>query len=282
MPPIVRSDGSMPTRSEKGRATAIFNRLRRRYPDIHTALSYENPWQLLVVTVLSAQTTDENVNRTAPALFARYPTPQALAEADPEEVESLVYSTGFYRQKTESIIALSVDLVERHRGEVPASLDELVPLRGVGRKTASVVLAEAFGQPAIAVDTHVRRVSNRLGLTNGQNPLKIEQDLKAVFPRSNWSKLSMSIIQFGRDVCTARSPRCPECELARLCPWPYKTAPGPDNSGPDNAGPDTPGPDNAGPDNAGPDTPGPDTPGPDTPGQNNAGMTPPTEAAPAG
>ena len=118
-------------------------------------------------------------------------------------MERIVYSTGFYRQKSESIIALSADLVEHHDGEVPASLDELVPLRGVGRKTASVVLAEAFNQPAIAVDTHVRRVSNRLGLTISKVPLKIEQDLKAVFPVSSWSKLSMSIIQFGRDVCTA-------------------------------------------------------------------------------
>ena len=148
---------------------------------------------------------------------------------------------------------------------MPASLDELVPLRGVGRKTASVVLAEAFGQPAIAVDTHVRRVSNRLGLTNGQNPLKIEQDLKAVFPRSNWSKLSMSIIQFGRDVCTARSPRCPECELARLCPWPYKT-------GPDTPGPDTPGPDDAGLDDAGLDDAGLDDAGLDDADLDNAGL----------
>jgi endonuclease-3 len=230
--PIARSDGSIPTRAEKGRARSIFNRLRRRYPDIRTALAYETPWQLLVVTVLSAQTTDENVNRIAPALFDRYPTPHDLAVADPEEVERLVYSSGFYRQKTESIIALSADLVEVYGGEVPASLDELVPLRGVGRKTASVVLAEAFGQPAIAVDTHVRRVSSRLGLTSNKDPLKIEQDLKAVFPRSVWSRLSMSIIQFGRDVCTARSPRCPECELARLCPWPYKT--GQNNQGQNN------------------------------------------------
>ncbi len=182
MAPIVRSDGSIPTGAEKGRARSILNRLRRRYPEIRTALAYENPWQLLVVTVLSAQTTDENVNRVAPALFERYPTPHDLADADPEEVERIVYSTGFYRQKSESIIALSADLVEHHDGKVPASLDELVPLRGVGRKTASVVLAEAFNQPAIAVDTHVRRVSNRLGLTSSKVPLKIEQDLKAVFP----------------------------------------------------------------------------------------------------
>ena len=259
-------------------ATAIFNRLRRRYPRHPHRAQLREP-MAAAGGHRSLRPDDRRKREQDRPCFVRpVPDPHALAEADPEEVERLVYSTGFYRQKTESIIALSVDLVERHRGEVPASLDELVPLRGVGRKTASVVLAEAFGQPAIAVDTHVRRVSNRLGLTNGQNPLKIEQDLKAVFPRSTWSKLSMSVIQFG--ACTARSPRCPECELARLCPWPYKTGPdtaGPDTAGPHTAGPDTAGPDTAGPDTAGPDTPGPDTagpdtPGPDTPGQ-NAGMT---------
>ncbi len=217
-----RADGSRPTPAERGRARAILNRLKRRYPKIHTALRYRDPWQLLVATVLSAQTTDENVNRVTPALFRRYPTPADLAAADPAEVEELIYSTGYYRQKARSIIALSQDLVARCGGEVPDDIDELVKLHGVGRKTASVVLAEAFGQPTIAVDTHVKRVTNRLGLTTSTDPVKIEQDLKALFPRSEWGGLSMRLIQFGRDVCTARSPRCGDCELVDLCPWPDK------------------------------------------------------------
>lgn len=209
------------------RARLILRRLRRRYPEIHTALVYRNPWQLLVATVLSAQTTDENVNRVTPELFRRWPTPADLAEADPEEVEQVVRSTGYYRQKTKAIIALSRDLVERFTGDVPADLEALVTLHGVGRKTASVVLAEAWGIPAIAVDTHVKRVANRLGLTRSQDPVRIEEDLKELFPRSAWAGVSMRLIQFGRDVCNARKPRCWECPLADVCPYPDKTpAPG--------------------------------------------------------
>lgn len=189
-----------------------------------TALDYDSPWQLLVVTVMSAQTTDENVNRVAPALFERYPTPADLADARPEDVEQIIYSTGFYRQKTNSIISLSQDLVELHDGEVPTDIDELVKLRGVGRKTASVVLAEVWDIPAIAVDTHVRRVTRRLGLTSEADPKKIERDIMALFPESAWSGLSMRFIQFGRDVCTARRPRCGDCELFDLCEWPDRFA----------------------------------------------------------
>jgi endonuclease-3 len=199
--------------------------LRDRYPRISTALEYRDPFQLLVSTVISAQTTDENVNRATPELFRRYPTPDALAAADPAEVESIIFSTGFYRQKTKSIIGLSRDLVDRFAGVVPADIEELVELRGVGRKTASVVLAEAFYQPAIAVDTHVRRLSNRLGLTGSGDPAKIEIDLKALFPPSKWGGISMRLIQFGRDVCLARSPRCYTCDLIDLCPYPDKTTP---------------------------------------------------------
>lgn len=189
-----------------------------------TALDYESPFQLLVVTVLSAQTTDENVNKVAPRLFERYPTPGDLAEARPEDVEEIIYSTGFYRQKTKSIIALSQDLEEMHDGEVPRDIDELVKLGGVGRKTASVVLAEVWDIPAIAVDTHVRRVTGRLGLTEETDPTKIEQDLKALYPERVWSGLSMRFIQFGRDVCEARNPRCGACELFELCEWPDRFA----------------------------------------------------------
>lgn len=210
----------MPTAAERGKATAVLNRLKARYPSIGTALDHRSPWELLVVTVLSAQTTDENVNKVAPALFDRYPDPESLAEARPDDVEALVYSTGFYRQKTRAIIELSQDLVERHGGEVPADIDELVKLRGVGRKTASVVLAEVWGVPAIAVDTHVRRVTRRLGLTKASDPVKIEQDLKALYPVDEWSGLSMRFIQFGRDVCDARIPACGSCEMFNLCQWP--------------------------------------------------------------
>ena len=200
----------------------MLNRLRTLYPTIRTALDYRSPWELLVVTVLSAQTTDENVNRVAPALFERYPTPAALAEADPEDVERIVFSTGFYRQKTRSIIGLAVAVEERFDGEVPDDLDRLVELPGVGRKTASVLLAEAWERPAIAVDTHVKRVTNRLGLTSEADPAKIEQDLKALYPVETWSGLSMRFIQFGRDVCTARRPACPSCVMLSICPWPDK------------------------------------------------------------
>jgi endonuclease-3 len=196
------------------------SRLRKRYPEIGTALDYDSPWQLLVVTILSAQTTDENVNKVAPVLFGRYPGPADLAEANPEEVEKIVYSTGFYRQKTESIIRMSQDIVELHGGQVPRDIDRLVTLRGVGRKTASVVLAEVWDEPAIAVDTHVRRVSRRLGLTSAEEPVRIEADLRALYPKQDWSSLSMRFIQFGRDICQARRPRCGACELFDLCEWP--------------------------------------------------------------
>jgi endonuclease-3 len=182
-----------------------------------TALVYASPWQLLVSTVLSAQTTDENVNKVVPALFKQYPTSHDLAMANPEEVEALVFSTGFYRQKTKSIIALSADLVEFHGGQVPTDFDELVKLRGVGRKTAAVVLAEVWDIPAIAVDTHVNRVSRRLGLTDSSNPEVIEQELKGLYLKKDWSGVSMRFIQFGRDICDARKPRCWVCPLRDRC-----------------------------------------------------------------
>lgn len=188
-----------------------------------TALDYGNAWQLLVSTVMSAQTTDDNVNRVAPKLFARYPTAEDLAGADPEEVEALIFSTGFFRQKTKSVIALSADVVEHHDGEVPGDLDALVKLRGVGRKTASVVLAEVWDVPAIAVDTHVKRVTNRLGITDSENPEKIEHELKNLYLKKDWSGVSMRFIQFGRDVCDAKRPRCWECPMRDRCPFEPKT-----------------------------------------------------------
>lgn len=204
-------------------ARIILSRLKKRYPDIGTALDYADPWQLIVATVLSAQTTDENVNRVTPVLFARWPTPQDMAAADPEEVEQVVYSTGFYRQKTKSIIGLAEALVEEHDGVVPRDLEAMTRLPGVGRKTASVVLAEAWGDPAIAVDTHVKRVTRRLGLVTSTDPTKIEAELKALYAKREWAGISMRVIQFGRDTCDARRPRCWECPLADRCPYPDKT-----------------------------------------------------------
>lgn len=217
--PGVRADGTQPTAAERGKARAIFNRLVRRYPQIRTALDYRSAWQLLVVTALSAQTTDENVNNVAPILFEKYPDVESLADANPEAVEKIVFSTGFFRQKTKSIIKLSQGIIDMFEGEVPADIDELVKLPGVGRKTASVVLAEVWDVPAIAVDTHVNRVARRLGLTGNSEPAKIEKDLKALYPVDSWSGLSMRFIQFGRDTCDARRPDCGNCELFEFCTW---------------------------------------------------------------
>ncbi len=214
-----------PSSLVRRRARTVLGRLKRRYSEIDTALDYVEPWQLLVATVLSAQTTDENVNRVTPILFERWPTPVDLAAADPEAVEQVVYSTGYYRAKTEAIIKLSRDLNERFAGVVPRDLDALVTLHGVGRKTASVVLAEAFGSPAIAVDTHVKRVCRRLGLSVEKDPAKIEFDLRSLYPEREWAGVSMRFIQFGREVCQARRPRCWECDLAELCPYLEKGGP---------------------------------------------------------
>ena len=218
-----RADGTTPSAKERGHARTIVNRLTKRYPTIRTALHYDNAYQLLVSTVISAQTTDENVNKAAPGLFRRWPEAEDLAEASHEDVEQVIFSTGFYRQKTRSIIALAQDLVDKFGGVVPDTLEELITLKGVGRKTASVVLAEAWNKPAIAVDTHVKRVSNRTGMTTETDPAKIEQDLKALVPIDEWSGLSMRIIQYGRDVCDARKPRCWECDLRKQCPYEPKT-----------------------------------------------------------
>ncbi len=222
-----RSSGANPSLTPdpaaRRNARVILNRLKKLYPAIGTALEYHEPWQLLVATVLSAQTTDENVNRVTPILFGRWPTADDLAEANPGEVEKVIFSTGFYRQKTKSIIALAADIVERFNGVVPADLDSLVTLRGVGRKTASVLLVEAWGLPAIAVDTHVKRVMKRVGITDQTDPAKIERELMALYPQDQWSGISMRVIRFGRDVCDARKPRCWECPLRDRCRYPDKT-----------------------------------------------------------
>lgn len=222
--PRTRADGSTPSAKERGKARSVLNRLHIRYLEMRTALNYLDAWQLLVVTVLSAQTTDENVNKVAPVLFDRYPGPAELADANPEDVEQIVFSTGFFRQKTKTIIRLAQEVEELYRGEVPADLDELVKLNGVGRKTASVVLAEVWDIPAIAVDTHVKRVAGRLGLTKETDPVRVETDLRALYPKQAWSGISMRFIQFGRDICEARRPRCGSCEMFRICEWPDRFA----------------------------------------------------------
>jgi endonuclease-3 len=182
------------------------------------ALLHENPLQLLVATILSAQCTDARVNLVTPDLFARYRTAADFADADPEELEERIRSTGFFRSKARSIREASRDIVEKHGGEVPSTLEELVELRGVGRKTANVVLGNAFGTPGITVDTHVRRIARRLGLTDQQDPVKIEQDLMRILPRREWTAFSHMTILLGRGACPARKPRCGECALADICP----------------------------------------------------------------
>ena len=221
MPVVPPVDLPLPQRRRAARV--ILRRLHKLYPEMKTALDYTDPWQLLVSTVLSAQTTDDNVNRVTPVLFERWPTPEDLAAARPEDVEEVIFSTGFYRQKTKAVLSLAADLVERFDGEVPRDLDSLVTLKGVGRKTASVVLAEVWDEPAIAVDTHVKRVSGRLGLTTNDDPVKIENDLKDLYLEKTWSGISMRFIQFGRDVCDARKPLCWECPLRDRCPYEEKT-----------------------------------------------------------
>jgi endonuclease III len=202
----------------RNRARRIGRALARLYPDARCSLDYTSPVQLLVATILSAQCTDERVNRVTPALFARYPDAHAFAAADRKELEKLIKSTGFFRNKARNIILCCRQLVERFGGAVPASMDDLVPLTGVGRKTANVVLGHAFAVPGIAVDTHVARLSGRLGLSTHANPVKIERDLMAIISRKDWSIFGLRLIFHGRQVCHARKPLCEECGLARLCP----------------------------------------------------------------
>jgi len=200
------------------RTRRIVGILARLYPDAHCALHYENPLQLLIATILSAQCTDTRVNQVTPALFKRYPNAQAFASAVPGELETAIQSTGFFRNKARSILACCKSLVEKHGGEVPGTMEELVPLAGIGRKTANVILGNAFGVPGITVDTHVGRVSRRLGLTMETHPEKIERKLMQLIPQKEWTMFSHRMIFHGRQVCHARRPACGVCALATLCP----------------------------------------------------------------
>jgi len=208
-------------------AREIYRRLAEHYPDAHCALDFKTPFQLLVATILSAQCTDKRVNMVTPALFKKYRTPKAMAEANPEELEEMIKSTGFFRNKAKSLLGMSAAVAERHGGEVPDEMDALVELPGVGRKTANVVLGNAYDKnEGVVVDTHVGRVSGRLGLTKNTDPVKVEQDLMKLFPREDWTMLSHLMIEHGRRICEARRPKCEECFLNDICPSSRVQGPG--------------------------------------------------------
>lgn len=211
-----------PARNDSGRSKrvkAILRTLKKRYPDAECALHHDGPFQLLVATILSAQCTDERVNATTPALFRQYPTAEKLAQAKVSDVEKIVKPLGFFRSKAKNICGMARALVDNHNGEIPRSLDELVALPGVGRKTANVVLGTAFGIPSgVVVDTHVKRISRLLGLTDSRNPDIIERELTEILPKSEWIMYSHRLIHHGRQVCIARRPRCTECPLLPYCP----------------------------------------------------------------
>ncbi len=215
-----RSVAARPSlRNAKERTRPIIRKLRRRYPEARCALDHENPLQLLVATILSAQCTDVRVNMVTRELFTKYRTAADYANADPAAFEEDIKSTGFYRNKTKSILGMAQALLERHGADVPRTMDELTALPGVGRKTANVVLGTAFGRnDGVVVDTHVRRIANRLKLTTKHDPEKIEQDLMRLVPRKDWTDFSHLLIHHGRQICVARSPKCEICPVHTLCP----------------------------------------------------------------
>ncbi len=204
--------------SPKKKAEYVLQALQQRYPNVKGMLLWESPWQLLAATILAAQCTDQQVNKVTPRLFARWPDPEAMAQADPAQVEQLIRPTGFYRNKAKSLIQSAARIQEAYQGQVPRSMSELLTLPGVARKTANIVLSNAFGlQEGIAVDTHVGRIAYRLGLTQSRDPRRIEQDLMPLLPEERWGDINHLLVWFGREVCLARSPKCSECELALIC-----------------------------------------------------------------
>jgi len=209
--------------ARKARARKLIRILEREYPDARIALESSNPLELLVATILAAQCTDERVNRVTKSLFKKYRNAADYAGADPLTLEAEIHSTGFYKAKARAIVGMARELVSTHRGRVPRTLEELVALPGVGRKTANVVLGNAFGQQAIAVDTHVFRVSQRLGLARSNDPEVVHDQLCRVVPEARWTGFSHLLTTHGRRVCMARAPACPACPVRALCPWPGKT-----------------------------------------------------------
>jgi endonuclease-3 len=202
-----------------GKIGPILKLLEEHYPDVHVTLDFRNPLELLVATVLSAQCTDAKVNQVTPALFRRYPGAAAYAAAPLADLEAAIHPTGFFHQKAKSLKGLCQALVQDYGGQVPRTLEELVKLPGIGRKTANVILGNAFGTPGLVVDTHCGRVSQRLGLTSQKDPVKIEFDLMKLVPREKWTKFSLQLIWHGRAICTAKNPKCPQCPLLRHCDY---------------------------------------------------------------
>ncbi|MGD8366465.1 MAG: endonuclease III [Desulfobacterales bacterium] len=213
----------MNNKKERQRADKIRQTLKKTYPEVKTQLRHQTPFQLLVATILSAQCTDKQVNTVTRTLFQKLNTPQAFAAVDIDTLAELVRPTGYFRNKAKNIQKCAAALVERHGGQVPDNLEALVKLPGVGRKTANVVLGAAFGIPGIVVDTHVNRISRRLGFTANKDPVKIEFDLMEIVPRKDWNDFSLRLIYFGRETCTARKPACPKCPVRKWCPYPEKT-----------------------------------------------------------
>ena len=209
--------------AKRGRARRIIRALKKSYPDAKIALDFSNPLELLVATILAAQCTDQRVNMVTPALFAKHRTARDWAQADLAALERLIHSTGFFRAKARAIVGMARALVERHGGEVPQTRDALTALPGVGLKTANVILGNAFGQPAIAVDTHVFRVAQRLGLARSEDADEIHDQLVEVLPRREWTLTTHLLTTHGRRTCSARKPACPACPVRTLCPWPDKT-----------------------------------------------------------
>ena len=207
----------------KTRTDKIRKILRTIYSDVKTPLIHQTPFQLLVATILSAQCTDKQVNQVTPVLFKRLKTPADFADAPLKTIENLIRPTGFFHNKAKNIKNCSKTLIEKHNGKIPQTLEELVKLPGVGRKTANVVLGAVFGIPGVVVDTHVARISNRLGLTENKNPVKIEFDLMGLIPQKAWNDFCLQLIFFGRSICSARTPKGPQCPLEKVCPWPHKT-----------------------------------------------------------
>jgi endonuclease III len=213
---------SLSSSDKRLRLREIAKALQRAMPTPKMELDHRSPWELLVATILSAQCTDQRVNQVTPLLFQRYRNPEELAAAHPPELEEVIRSTGFFKNKAKHLVACGQTVIERFAGKVPETMEELIALPGVGRKTANVILGNAFGQPSIVVDTHVKRVAKRLGLTKSENPDLVEHDLQGLIPKSQWTSVSQRLLLHGRYVCLARKPQCGTCVIYRHCPWKEK------------------------------------------------------------